>query len=71
MAKKITKRKNQKKVNYAVNISGIILILIGIFGITQKISGPFGVLMANIARFFVGDIFFFFDLLLLNAIFQK
>lgn len=65
MAKKITKRKNQKKVNYAVNISGIILILIGIFGITQKISGPFGVLMANIARFFVGDIFFIFDLLLI------
>lgn len=65
MAKSVIKRKKQKKANYAVNICGMIFTLIGIFGITQKVTGPFGVFMANVARFFVGDLFFVFDLLLI------
>ncbi|BDR56739.1 FtsK/SpoIIIE family DNA translocase [Xylocopilactobacillus apis] len=62
--KSTTKKEQEKNKNYTANIIGIILALFGIFGITQKLTGPFGIFLANIARFLVGDLFIVLDGLL-------
>lgn len=65
MAKKVTKKKQQKESNYTINCVGLVLCLIGIFGISQGLTGLFGIFWANIARFLVGDLFILLDVLII------
>ncbi|BDR58831.1 DNA translocase FtsK [Xylocopilactobacillus apicola] len=62
MARKVTKKKAQSKKNYTINVIGLVLILMGVFGLTQGLTGLFGIFWANIARFFVGDLFILLDI---------
>ena len=65
MAKKTTKKKQKKQNNYTINAFGLNLIIFGIFSISQGLTGLFGIFLANIIRFFFGDLFVFFDILII------